>query len=133
LKRWLGVLGGRHASCRVDTLSFSQAASLPAAPRRPDEEKAQRTRELSWRKWNLRRYRAPSGHHRMHYVCSAVFFLKLARGQLRHGDFTIGRTRMNRPAAGLGTTLVLDRQAPDFSTDAGNSALIATTKSRTAL
>src|SRR6266550_3108602 len=43
------------------------------------------------------------------------------------------RTKRIRPAASLSTTLVLHRQAPDFSTDAGNSALIAATKSRTAV
>jgi len=34
-----------------------------------------------------------------------------------------------RAAADLHTTLVLEREAPDFSTDAGNSALIVETKS----
>src|SRR5882672_690578 len=42
------------------------------------------------------------------------------------------RTKRIRPVASLSTTLVLRRQAPDFSTDASNSALILATKSPTA-
>jgi hypothetical protein len=74
-----------------------------------------------------------SGPHRESYVCSAVFFLKPATARPRADSFTIGQTKRIGPAAGLSTTLVLDPQAPDFSTDAGNSVLIVTTKSRTAL
>jgi hypothetical protein len=71
--------------------------------------------------------------HRTLYVCSAVFFVKPAMGQPGLDDFAIGLTKWIRPAAGLSTTLVLYPQAPDFSTGAGNSALIVTTKFRTAV
>jgi hypothetical protein len=40
-----------------------------------------------------------------------------------------GRKWASRAASDLHTTLVLEREPPDFSTDAGNSALIVKTKS----
>jgi hypothetical protein len=52
-------------------------------------------------------------------VCSAIF-------SAESDDGSQWRTRA---AADLHTTLVLEREAPDFSTDAGNSALIIKTKS----
>jgi hypothetical protein len=57
-------------------------------------------------------------------VCGAIYFLHERDRGLRNGtqeqEFT---------ATNLHTTLVLEPQAPDFSTDAGNSDLIVTTKS----
>jgi hypothetical protein len=56
-------------------------------------------------------------------VCSAIF-------SAESDDGSQWRTRA---AADLHTTLVLEREAPDFSTDAGNSALIIKRNLRCAL
>jgi hypothetical protein len=52
-------------------------------------------------------------------VCSAIFV----------AERNEGRKWTSRAASDLHTTLVLEREPPDFSTDAGNSALIVKTKS----
>jgi hypothetical protein len=52
-------------------------------------------------------------------VCSAIFL----------AEPMMVRKWASRAASDLHTTLVLERKPPDFSTDAGNSALIVKTKS----
>jgi hypothetical protein len=62
-------------------------------------------------------------------VCGAVFFSDPEQADCaRWLRDRCGLTE-NSPGTGLSTTLVLEQEAPDFSTDAGNSALIVTTKS----
>jgi hypothetical protein len=56
-------------------------------------------------------------------------FVKATPDKLRLRDLTIDRALPKSLAARLITTLVLESDPPDFSTDVDNSALIATTKS----
>jgi hypothetical protein len=103
-------------------------------PRRPVQMKKSSTNErVKWRMWNLRRYCAPPDHN-VKAMCAAQYFSSnRQRSAMRRQFHDRGGRKELVPAAGLSTTLVLDPQAPDFSTDTGNSALIVTTKSRTAL
>jgi hypothetical protein len=119
---------GQHTLCQATTLPFSYRASLPS--RRTVHVNKQATDEQNPRaEAGMRRYRAPLRRQRM-FACvqRSILPKTLPAGcALRVSRFS--QVLEILPIAALDATLVLGLEPPDFSTDAGNSALIAATKS----